>query len=84
MASASAPISGRSAARRRARARVGDEVDLDLGVRRDDGADVAALDHGVALVAELALALAHDLAHLGVAGDDRHHAVDPGLRGSRR
>ena len=49
---------------RGAHAGVGDEVDLHLGVRRDDGADVAALDHDVALLAERALALAHHLAHL--------------------
>ena len=59
-------------ARRRARTvRIGDEVDLHLGVGRDDRADVAALDHGVALAAELALALAHHLAHLRVPRDDR-------------
>ena len=63
----------------RAHRGVGDEVDLHLGLRRDDGADVAALDHDVALGAELALALAHHLAHLRVARDDRHHPVDPHL-----
>ena len=46
---------------------------------RDDGADVAALDHDVALGGELALALAHHLAHLGVARDDRNHPVDAHL-----
>ena len=55
------PLGGAAAG---ALALVGDEVDLHVGVRRDDGADVAALDHDVALVAELALALAHHLAHL--------------------
>ena len=80
VASASAPMSGRSASRRRARTvRVGDEVDLHLGVGRDDGADVAALDHDVALAAELALPLAHHLAHLRVPRDDRHHPVDARL-----
>ena len=84
VASASAPISGRSASRRLARtSRVGLEVDLHLGVGRDDGADVAALDHDVALVPELALALAHDLAHLGMPGDDRDEPVDLGARGSQ-
>ena len=39
---------------RGANRRVGAEPDLQLGVRRDDLADVAALDHGVALLAELA------------------------------
>ena len=80
VASASAPMSGRSASRRaRAHLGVGDEVDLHLGVGRDDGADVAALDHDVAVAAELALPLAHHLAHLGVPRDDRHHPVDPRL-----
>ena len=80
VASASAPMSGRSAWRRCSRTRpVGDEVDLDVGVRADDRADVAALDHRVALLRELALALPHDLAHLGMPRDDRHHAVDPRL-----
>ena len=57
---------------RRARADVAvrDEVDLHLGVGRDDGADVPALDDGVALLRELALALAHHLADLRMAGDD--------------
>ena len=63
----------------RAHLRVGDEVDLHLGVGRDDRADVAALDHGVALRGELALALAHHLAHLRVPRDDRHHPVDARL-----
>jgi hypothetical protein len=48
--------------------RVRDEVDLHFGVGADDGADVAALDDGVAMRAELALALPHDLAHLGDGG----------------
>ena len=68
----------------RAHVAVGDEVDLDLGVGRDDGADVAALDHRVALVGELALALAHDLAHLRVPRDDRHDAGRRASCGSRR
>ena len=46
---------------------------------RDDGADVAALDHGVADLAECALALAHDLPHLGMPRDGRHGPVDLGL-----
>ena len=63
----------------RADRRIGDEVDLHLGLRRHDRADVAALDHDVALGAELALALPHHLAHLVVAGDDRDVLVDPHL-----
>ena len=47
-------------------------------MRRHDLADVAALDHGVALLGELALALAHHLAHLLVARDDRDGGVDLG------
>ena len=77
VASASPPISGRSARRRCARtAGIGDEIHLHLRVGRDDGADVASLDDDVALVTELALALAHHLAHRRVARDDRHHPVD--------
>ena len=77
VASASPPISGRSARRRCARTfGIGDEIDLHLRVGRDDGADVASLDDDVAVVTELALALAHDLAHLRMARDDRHHPVD--------
>ena len=53
-------------------------------MRRDDDADVATLDHGVALLAERALPLAHHLAHLGMAGDDRHGGVDHGLPDLRR
>ena len=63
---------------RRAHLGVGIEPDLQLGVRRHDLADVAALDHGVALLGELALALAHDLAHLRVPRDDRDGGVDLG------
>ena len=55
---------------------VRDEVDLDLSLRRDDRADVAALDHDVALRPERALALSHHLAHVVVAGDDRDELVD--------
>ena len=62
-----------------ANARVGLEIDLHLGLGGDDGADVPAFDHDVAIGAELALALAHHLAHLGVPRDHRHHAVDPNL-----
>ena len=68
----------------RADRRVGDEVDLHLGLRRDDRADVAALDHDVALGPELALALAHHLAHLGVAGDDRDRSGRSAPAGSSR
>ena len=69
---------------RGANRRIGLQVDLHLGVGRDDRADVAALDHDVALMAELALPLAHHLAHLVVARDDRHHAVDARLADRRR
>ena len=48
-------------------------------MRRHDDADVAPLDHRVALLAERALALAHHLAHLLVPRDDRHGRVDLGL-----
>ena len=58
---------------------IGLQVDLHLGVGRDDGADVAPLDHDVPLMAELALPLAHHLAHLVVARDDGDHAVDARL-----
>jgi hypothetical protein len=44
-----------------------------------DGADVPALDHRVTQLRELTLALAHDLAHLGMTCHDGHHPVDPGL-----
>ena len=64
--------------------RVGDEIHLDLGLRRDDGADVAALDHDVALLAELPLPLAHHLAHRRVPRDDRDHPVDPRVADRRR
>ena len=59
--------------------RVGLEVDLHLGLGGDDGADVPPFDHGVAIGAELPLAVTIDLAHLGVPRDHRHHAVDPNL-----
>ena len=80
VASASAPMPGRSHERRAAAtARVGDEIDLDLGVGRDDRADVAALDDDVALLPERALPLAHHLAHGVVARDDGDELVDVGL-----
>ena len=59
---------------------VGDEEHLHLGVRSDDRADVAPLDHDVAVAAELALPLAHHLAH-GVMA--RHDRAPSGRRGSR-
>ncbi len=62
---------------------IGLQVDLHLGVGRDDGADVAPLDHDVPLMAELALPLAHHLAHVVVARDDRDHPVDSGLADRR-
>src|SRR5215218_6576558 len=57
---------------------LGIEVDLHLGLRRDHGADVAALDHDIAFVRELALALPHHRAHGRVPRDHRHEAVDIG------
>ena len=62
-----------------AHAAVGDEIDLHVRVRADDRADVAPFDDRVAELGQLPLALAHHLAHLRVARDDGHHAVDPGL-----
>ncbi len=60
-----------SAARRRARsARVGGQEDLQLGVGRDDGADVAALGDPVAAGHELLLARDERLAHTGVGRHD--------------
>ena len=77
-------MSGRSAWRRlRADVGIGLEIDLHLGARRDDRADVAALDHDVALRGELTLPLAHHLAHLVVARDDRDHPVDARLADRR-
>src|SRR5206468_12202294 len=61
----------------------GDQVDLDVRVRADDGADVPAFDDGVAELGQLALPLAHHLAHLRVAGDDGNHAVDARLANRR-
>src|SRR5205814_9086538 len=58
---------------------LGVEIDLDLGVGGHHRPDVAALDHDVAIVGELALARAHDLAYGLVSGDDRNHPVDVGL-----
>ena len=63
----------------RALVAVGDEVHLHLGVGSDDGADVAALDHDVAVAPELALPLAHHLAHGVMARDDGDHPVDARL-----
>src|SRR5512133_3194532 len=58
---------------------VGVQVDLHGGLRGDDGADVATLDHDVAVLGELLLARTHHLAHGRVARDDRDEAVDVGL-----
>jgi hypothetical protein len=58
---------------------IGDEEDLHVGVGRDDGADVAALDHDVAVAPELPLPLPHHLAHGGMARYDWHHPVDTSL-----
>ena len=63
---------------------VGDEIDLHLGLRCDDGADVAALDHDVAVAAELALPLPHHLAHGRVPRDDGNHSIDALLANRRR
>ena len=68
----------------RAHLRIGDEVDLHLRVGRDDGADVASLDDDVAVVAELALALAHDLAHLRDGARRPEPSGRPACGGSRR
>ena len=68
----------------RAHRGIGDEIHLHLGVGRDDGADVASLDDDVALVTELALPLAHHLAHGRMARDDRHHAGRSACGGSPR
>src|SRR5262245_36997754 len=54
------------------------EPDLQLGVRRDDLADVPALDHGVTLLRELALPLAHHRTHLLMTRDRGHGGVDHG------
>ena len=55
----------------RAHARVRGEEDLQLGVRRDDRADVAALGDPVAVGEQLAL-LGHERrAHAGISGDAR-------------
>ena len=67
------PLGG---APRGADALVRDEVDLHLCLGRDDRADVAALDHDVALAPERALPLAHHLAHVVVARDDGDELVD--------
>jgi hypothetical protein len=58
---------------------VGDEIDLHGGVRRNDRADIAAFDHDVPYTAELALPVAHDLAHTRIPCDDGNHPVDFGL-----
>src|SRR6476469_3674308 len=63
----------------RAHGTIGVQVDLHRSLRGDHGADVAALDHDVAIVGELLLARAHHLAHVLVARDDRDEAVDVGL-----
>ena len=58
---------------------VGVQVHLHFRARRDDRPDVAPLDHDVAVLAELALPLAHHLAHLRVARDRRDDLVDARL-----
>ena len=77
VASASAPMSGPlGLAAPRPDVFVGGEIDLDLGARCDDRADVTTLHHGVRLGRQLALALAHHRANLGVPRDDGHGTVD--------
>ena len=46
-----------------------DTLRAPLGARHDDAANVTALNHRVAEGGQLALALAHQLAHLGLARD---------------
>src|SRR5439155_20545624 len=61
--------------------------DLHRGVRSDAGADVAALDHDVAVLGQLALTITHHIANLGMAGDDGDEPVDlrpPDRRGDVR
>src|SRR5438874_6353460 len=55
------------------------QVDLHVGTGADDRADVAALDHRITNVRELALARTHDRPDLWMARDDGHHAVNAGL-----
>src|SRR5512133_1227919 len=54
---------------------LGVQVDLHVGTWTDDRADVAALDHRVTDVRELALTRAHDRPDLGMTRDYGHHAV---------
>src|SRR6266700_4265037 len=56
---------------------LGVQVDLHIGTGADDRADVAALDHRVTDVRELALTGPHDRPDRGMTSYDRHHAVDP-------
>src|SRR6266566_638557 len=55
------------------------QIDLYVGARADDRADVTALDHGITAFRELALTRAHDGSHLGMSRDHGHDAIDPGL-----
>ena len=68
----------------RAHGRVGLEVDLHRRIGDDHGADVAAFDHDVAVVGELALTLPHDRPDLGVPSDDGDEPVDLGAADRRR
>ena len=69
-----------SAARRRARSSgVGGEEHLDLGVGRDDGADVAALGDPVAVREQLALLRDERLAHAGSAATREAASDDSGV-----
>ena len=62
----------------RAHLRVGVEPDLELGLGPDDGADVAALGHGVAGREERALRAVQRVAHRRVARDERDARLDLG------
>ena len=84
-ASTCSTVGPSSAARRRARSSGdGGQEDLDLGVGRDDGADVAALGDPVAAGDELALLGDQRLAHLGSRGDAaRRASLTSGVRIAR-
>ena len=86
-AAVAATSAASSALRRRARAvGRGGQVDLEVGVRRDDGADVPALDHDPRRPAGDDLALPGDeqLAHGGHGRDGRHGAGHLGPADRRR
>src|SRR5919201_1103176 len=58
---------------------VGVQVDLHVRTGTDDSADVAPFEDRVAELGELALAGAHDFAHVRVTRDPRDEPVDPRL-----